>query len=415
MIFNFSLKQRNLSFLFTLAIILSLSSQSIAELSERELEKIRQEAESFSDKNKYRIDNIFQSNEEQQKLKGFIGSNNTKKENISPEKAGQLGEINRNNGSGKCTASDCDVSSLFSQKAIKQREVALEESGFIKGNDHFIENNKGYLDRAISISKNAEKHFPYLKGGSEQCTPQDIEESYTELKTCDRYYDVKLDNCPISQIVEIDPKHTYQCSKKRLEKTKTCTEIATNIRCKDSRECDSGGIIPGSVASDMKFEYTYPVLTIGTIADNYWGGNCAVYDRNTNFKLKNLKEIKEFRITEVGFDDYVLIKVNEHLVYVGPDGGSQLEIVKRERHLGRLGKIEVSMVNNGNHDSHCERATSWTRSVNIDLKPYLREGDNSIFTRTIVSGGGESWMKIQATQRCCSEWLMDWEKKCKIK
>jgi len=36
---------------------------------------------------------------------------------------------------------------------------------------------------------------------------------------------------------------------------------------------------------------------------------------------------------------------------------------------------------------------------NIDLRPYLRSGQNSIFTRTIVAGGGESWMTVRS--RAC--------------
>lgn len=36
---------------------------------------------------------------------------------------------------------------------------------------------------------------------------------------------------------------------------------------------------------------------------------------------------------------------------------------------------------------------------NIDLRPYLRSGHNSIFTRTIVAGGGESWMTVRS--RAC--------------
>lgn len=42
----------------------------------------------------------------------------------------------------------------------------------------------------------------------------------------------------------------------------------------------------------MKFEYSYPYLTIGTIADNYWGGRCDAYDQVTKFQVRNKGEIK---------------------------------------------------------------------------------------------------------------------------
>ncbi len=46
-----------------------------------------------------------------------------------------------------------------------------------------------------------------------------------------------------------------------------------------------------------------------------------------------------------------------------------------------------------------ELRTSWNFNLNIDLRPYLRSGSNTIFTRTVVAGGGESWLKIR-TQMC---------------
>lgn len=46
-----------------------------------------------------------------------------------------------------------------------------------------------------------------------------------------------------------------------------------------------------------------------------------------------------------------------------------------------------------------ELSTSWNFNTNIDLRPYLKSGANTIFTRTIVAGGGESWLRIR-TQMC---------------
>lgn len=48
-----------------------------------------------------------------------------------------------------------------------------------------------------------------------------------------------------------------------------------------------------------------------------------------------------------------------------------------------------------------ERETSWNIPTNIDLRPYLKDGDNEIFMRTIVGGDGEGWIKVQ-TAMCGS-------------
>ena len=163
------------------------------------------------------------------------------------------------------------------------------------------------------------------------------------------------------------------------------SELDTTINVLE--EC-SGSMIPTNILSDMQWDYSYPVLTLGTVADNYWCGHCAVYDRSTKFDINDLNELSEFRVTEVGFDDYLWIKINDNTAYIGPDTGDRLE-------------VDADFVKtNDNNSLLCERANNWNLSVNIDLKPYLVEGENKIWTRTVVSGSGESWMKIVTTESC---------------
>lgn len=191
------------------------------------------------------------------------------------------------------------------------------------------------------------------------------------------------------------------------DETITCEKVL-EVTCEAGGDCDSGGIVRGSVASDMQFTYNYPTLTIGTIADNYWGGHCAQYDKLTTFKIENLKDITEFRISQVGFDDYLWIKVNGTTVYVGPDGGDRLELTQKRWIFGTH-----TVVSNGHGTNGCERMTNWNFPVNIDLKPYIVEGENQIWTRVIVSGAGEGWMQITAKQFCCNKFKDTWTKKCR--
>ena len=170
------------------------------------------------------------------------------------------------------------------------------------------------------------------------------------------------------------------------------------IRCKEKSECsgDQGGVMRDSVASDMKFVYRYPYLTVGTIADNYWSGRCEEFNRSTTFRVKDKERIKEFRIVGVGYDDYMQIKVNGQQVYNGPKGGNKL-VIKNKGWFG-------ADVDTGKGVYGCELNTDWNFKVNIDLKPYLREGLNTIDVKVIVSGKGEGWMDIIASQYCCNEW-----------
>ena len=213
-----------------------------------------------------------------------------------------------------------------------------------------------------------------------------------------------------------------QYSKKALKTKKqdieyeeiTCEKPDETITCENILEvtcaadgggdCDSGGIVKDSIESDMDFSYDYPILTIGTIHDNAWGGKCQLYDRNTKFKIKNLEEIKEFKLSRVGFDDYLWVKMNGKTVYVGPYGGDRVEI---KRSNGCNG-----ITTDGSNCHHCELNTNWEREVNIDLKPYLKEGKNELWMRIAVAGWGEAWMHISAKQYCCDEWEESWDKSC---
>ena len=220
----------------------------------------------------------------------------------------------------------------------------------------------------------------------------------------------------------------------KLDELQTC-EVPINqftcqkslkVSCSRTSDCDYGGIEKGTVASDMSLQLNPRSLTIGTISDNYWNGYCQIYDRSTTFKATNIKQIEEFRITQVGFDDYLLIKVNGHVVYVGPDGGSSLEVVIRDviiepRCYSKYGcpptppqTVKANKVYNGVNDNICERNTNWVRDVNIDIKPYLQEGHNVIDIRVIVTGAGEGWLKIRAKARCCApeHWQETWEEHC---
>lgn len=47
-----------------------------------------------------------------------------------------------------------------------------------------------------------------------------------------------------------------------------------------------------------------------------------------------------------------------------------------------------------------ELSTSWNFGLNIDLRPYLRNGANTIFMRVIVAGGGEGAIQMTTRQTC---------------
>ena len=310
----------------------------------------------------------------------------------------------------KCTKTRCDVSNIMSAKSINERESKLETLGFKKDSEQFVEHNKGYIDTANHKAAEYRGKFDVINGEYSRrpveqndcrATSEDV---FSELSTCDQYYDVKYKMCPIAQIVEIDPKYTYQCTKKRIEAIKTCNDEIVSIKCKDTKECNGSGFVLNDKDMDMKWTYSFPILTIGTIADNYWPGHCTTYDKVVKFEVKNLEKITEFKLTRVGFDDYMWIKVNGNTVYVGPFAGDRVEV--------RNNGLWTQVTTNGHNLMSCELGTNWNKEVNINLKPYLKEGENEIWMRVVVAGVGEGWMQISAQQNCCQAWDIKRETKC---
>ena len=171
--------------------------------------------------------------------------------------------------------------------------------------------------------------------------------------------------------------------------------------------CDAGGLVPASWAGDMAVNWS-PLgsgnyrLQFGTIGDNYWPGSGTIYDRTLTFSVSNVSNITLMKLTRARFDDWLLVQLNGHVVYFGPFGGDRLEIID-----SRFGaRVQYSATAFG----WAELSTDWNFNLNIDLRPYLREGTNVLFTRTIVSGRGESAIQITTRQKCPSDCTVSWNK-----
>ncbi len=235
--------------------------------------------------------------------------------------------------------------------------------------------------------------------------------------------------CQPKSVVTKPAQHEENTCLKSMETNSVSCSQVLKVSCAAPTDgCDAGGVIANSWAGDMKTTFQPDGagnfnLTFGTIADNYWGGWGATYDRNLNFQIKDIGLIKHFILTRAAFDDWLLVKVNGTTVYVGPKGGDRLQMVQQCYSDWEGGSYCSDVVQ---YCSTCfgspELRTSWNFALNIDLKSYLINGANNIFMRTIVAGGGEGAIVISTRQYCprlcSSSWLnqcTDLENKAGIK
>jgi len=212
-----------------------------------------------------------------------------------------------------------------------------------------------------------------------------------------------------SSTITTPPEYSEEvCTEWRETELRTCTETL-QLTCNRPIECDAGGIQIESLRSDMRWNYTYPILTLGANAGNIWSGSCTIFDRRTTFNIEDIDKVKEFTLIQAGFDDWIRITVNGNVVHVGPYGGDRLEVVYREFFWGSL----LRLVQYGSSQyGGCELSTVWNQSLNTDIKPYLRTGSNTIDMRVIVAGTGQGWMKFRATQYCDCDWSESWQSTC---
>ncbi len=199
-----------------------------------------------------------------------------------------------------------------------------------------------------------------------------------------------------------------------------CSKVL-EVSCKKTAECDYGGVQEGSAKIEggqndpnKVFKFVNGNLEIGldTKGNNLYG-TCATFDKSFVFNVENKDFISSFKMVYTSFDDYLQLKLNGHTFYVGPDGGSGVEVVARQRRNWRRIYHE-NVVYNGNQDRPCERGQHWNIDKEIELKEYLKEGSNVLDMRVIVSGEGKGFLRLKVKRICCgnNDWHEKWTEHC---
>ena len=336
--------------------------------------------------------------------------------------------LGKNSNKIECTEDSCELGSIYSSTAVNKRDIAMEEVGFKKDEDDNIIDNKGYLDRAKKITKEASGKFDFIKGEYRGCEGTVTENVAIIKESCDQYYDAIHNSCPINQVVEIDPRYVYQCSKKRDVREKVCNEYV-KTRCDRMVDCgfNTGGIVEGTVDTGIEWNYSYPYLRLGNKTPSSkeadaWHFNCgsnSCCDKkksSARLKIKDIKNVKNFKLHKISYDDHAQIKINGVVVH-NTLGGSYLEITNRYWGSDRKGDND-RIIASGANSGPCWRlftneGYNHYDYVGKDIKHYLREGVNEIEIELVYSQLGQVNVEFEAEQYCCDSWNDKSEVKCK--
>lgn len=232
----------------------------------------------------------------------------------------------------------------------------------------------------------------YIQNNSQSVVNQNYCDPYNDIeyKICYKY--TGLNNCQNNNIKNCLTNINFQC---------TAYESG----------CTTSGIELSSLPSDLNWTYNgnTGILVIGKRGDNYWSGTCLVVDKTIEFNISNLDLVEMFTLNRAIFDDYMSITLNNNLVYVGPHGGTKLEVIGK---VGLGGLKRKVVVDYGTGQSSCELSTIWNQYINKNLKNYLKNGKNTLKMRVIVSGTGQGSMEFYLKNRCCKEYTEQWTSVC---
>lgn len=269
--------------------------------------------------------------------------------------------------------------------------------------------------------------IPYNSDGSIGAIP--AETCNTELitipaktveKDCSVYQGAELYLCETTLKVEVDPSFNYSCLETKYQNNTYACNKQLTVTCEQAMTCANQGILPGTTQGDMQVKF-YSVggggyyLEFGTIGDDYWSGNTTsgtVYDKTLTFNVSGKDRLTDFRLIRAEYDDWLMVQINGATVYLGPKAGMQ----KLEQGKVDGTSLTVVTICAPHVFNQCaffaELSTSWKIDLSIDLRPYLREGANTIFTRTIVGGRGESFIRLAVTQACDPICYDSWVNTC---
>jgi hypothetical protein len=230
--------------------------------------------------------------------------------------------------------------------------------------------------------------------------------------------------CNFGENVVIDRNTNFLCGKKPENRTSEGCDAMLYLECnKEGLQCNFTGIQLESIQGDMRFQLSdagggFSNIFFGTQGDNYWG--TGMYDRTLVFNITDIQYLKHFTFVWAAYDDWLRVVVNGTQVYNGPNGGDRLEYALRTKNTNAVCTVEGSGTSANrctkkvqyaaNSFANQELNTSWNVYPNINLAPYLKDGRNEIYTRTIVAGGGEAFLSFSTKIYCECEDV--WEDNC---
>lgn len=270
-----------------------------------------------------------------------------------------------------------------------------------------ISKNDSLFNLSKGVTKNTRDGLAGLGTGNNTggCTKVTVKNpDLQKVEHCEEWLKTEEKRCPVGRIVTVDRDSNYQCDVTTATKRSYECNKRLTVTCQTPSDgCDPNGVSVGGAAGDMRWDrFTSGgnlYLTFGTVGNDYWGWG--VHDRVGTITIDKISDVSMFRLERAWFDDWLWVQINGHTVFVGPYGGDRLDVRSDCTESPDFGTYcTESVYYTDSSNGPFELRTSWDRWINIDIRPYLRQGTNTIWTRTVVGGRGESAIRFITRQYC---------------
>jgi hypothetical protein len=322
------------------------------------------------------------------------------------------------------TRQDCEgVNFVSKNRTIRPNITVSTKDPVIAGNRVITSDPRATLEKyKWMVPVNADGSFGTLPANACPATTVNTPPVY-EDRRCTFYKGSENFLCKAPLKVTVNPQFNYQCQDTLgINSTETCSKIL-NVQCNGggwSPTCSTQGVVPQTFDADMQTNFNHIgdgvyELVFGTVAQDYWTGNQnsgGWFDKTLSVKILGLNRLDQFTLTTVGYDEWTWIKVNGHTVFIGPKPKA---IDRLEHGICHFGSTQIPCVQygpNANHVAFAKDGESRIESTNVDLKPYLVEGVNQIWTRTVTAMTGEMFLKIRTRMGCPVSCTENWDNQC---
>ena len=147
-------------------------------------------------------------------------------------------------------------------------------------------------------------------------------------------------------------------------------EKTLSVNCRRLEDCgyDAGGIVGGSIDGNIYWKANYPNLYLGTIDKVRDSGRCHLMDKNINFIVKDKSAVKEFKVTNIQYSDWIRISVNG--VQVHNDTGGNGSFLRERSWHGGYG--EFTNLHSGSVTRTCNTKRFYNTSPNVDFSTVFK-------------------------------------------